>query len=189
MTDLAPAGNEIEMISGVVEKTRRSGESPLSRSAIGERLSGLIYGTIIVLAVVVAGAKAYSHDAAKIAGLMAVTSVVFWLAHVYAHSLAQTIARNEHLSLSELRHIAGREGSIIGAALPPLAALLLGAFGLVSTRVAVWAALGAGLAVLAVTGIIYARVERLGWLGTLAVVAANLGLGAALVGLKLLVTH
>jgi hypothetical protein len=173
----------------VVEKTRRSRESPLSRSAIGERLSGLIYGTIIVLAVVVSGAKAYPHDPAKIAALAAVTSVVFWLAHVYAHSLAHTVARNEHLSLSEFRHIARRESSIIGAAVLPIAALLLGAVGLLSTRVAAWVAFGVGLILLVVQGFIYARVERLGWLGTGAVVATNLGLGVALVGLKLLVTY
>jgi hypothetical protein len=159
------------------------------RSAIGERLSGLIYGTIIVLAVVVSGAKAYPHDAARIAALVAVTSVVFWLAHVYAHSLAHTVARNEHLSLSQFRHIARRESSIIGAAVPPVAALLLGAVGLLSTRVAAWAAFGVGLAVLVVQGFIYARIERLSWLGTVAVVATNMGLGVALVGLKLLVTY
>lgn len=91
--------------------------------------------------------------------------------------------------MAELRHIARREGSIVEAALPPLAALLLGALGLLSTRIAVWVAYGLGLAVLAATGIIFARVERLGQLGTLAVVVANLGLGVVLVGLKLLVTH
>jgi hypothetical protein len=43
--------------------------------------------------------------------------------------------------------------------------------------------------VLVAVGITFARVERLGRLGTLAVVAANLALGAALVGLKLVVAH
>jgi hypothetical protein len=43
--------------------------------------------------------------------------------------------------------------------------------------------------VLCAQGITFARVEGMGRLGTLAVVAANLGLGVALVGLKLLVSH
>jgi hypothetical protein len=156
---------------------------------MGERLGGFIYGTIVVLAVLVAGAKAYPHSAGRIAALVAITSVVFWLAHVYAHSLGQSVARDEHLSMSELRHIARREGSIVEAALPPLGALMLGAFGLVSTRAAVWLAFSLGLAVLALEGVVFARVERLGWLGTLAVVTANLGLGVLMVGLKLLVSH
>jgi len=156
---------------------------------MGERLGGFIYGTIIALSVLVAGAKAYPHDAGKIAALVGVTSVVFWLAHVYAHGLARTVAADEHLSLAELRRIARHEGSIVEAALPPLAALLLGAFGLLSTRAAVWAAFGLGLVVLAAQGVTFARVERLSWLGTVAVVAANLTLGAVLIGLKLLLTH
>jgi hypothetical protein len=155
----------------------------------GERLGGFIYGTIIVLAVVVAGARAYEHEAGHIAGLVAVTVSVFWLAHVYADSLAHSVAHDEHLSLAELRRIARHEASIIEAAVPPIAALLLGAFGIVSTELAVWAAVGLGLVVLCAQGITFARVERLGPLGTLAVVAANLGLGVLLVGLKLLVSH
>jgi hypothetical protein len=43
--------------------------------------------------------------------------------------------------------------------------------------------------VLAVEGIVFARIERLGRLGTLAIVVANLALGLALVALKLFVTH
>ena len=58
-----------------------------------------------------------------------------------------------------------------------------------STTAAVWIAFGLGLGVLAVQGVIFARVERLGWAGTLLVVAANLSLGAVLVGLKVLVAH
>ena len=61
--------------------------------------------------------------------------------------------------------------------------------GLVSARVAVWAAFAVGLAALVVEGIVFARVERMGALGTIAIVTANLALGGALVGLKLLVNH
>jgi hypothetical protein len=161
----------------------------LRRTAIGERLAGLIYGTIIVLSVLVAGSRAFPDDAAHIAALVAVTSVVFWLAHVYAHGLAHSVVHDEHLSLAELTHIARREGSIVGAAVPPLAALLLGAFGVVSTKTAVWVAVGLGLAVLAVQGVVFARVERLSWPAALLVVAANLGLGVLLVGLKVFVAH
>jgi hypothetical protein len=160
-----------------------------SRAEMGERLSGFIYGTIIALAVLVAGAKAYPHAAGRIAALVAITSVVFWLAHVYSHALAHSVAKDEHLSLADLRYIARREASIIEAAVPLCAALLLGAVGLVSTKIAVWIALLLGLAVLAAQGIVFARAERLGPLGTLTVVTVNVGLGVLLVALKLLVAH
>jgi hypothetical protein len=161
----------------------------VGRRQTGERLGGFIYGTILVLAVIVAGAKAFEHEAGHIAGLVAVTVVVFWLAHVYADALAHAVAYDQHLSFADLRRIAHREASMLEAAVPPLVALLLGAFGILSTKLAIWVAFGLGLVVLCAQGITFARVERMGRLGTLAVVAANLGLGVALVGLKLLVSH
>jgi hypothetical protein len=163
--------------------------SRLSRSAIGERLGGFIYGTIVVLSVLVAGARAFPGDAGRIVVMVLVTSSVFWLAHVYAHGLSHSVTHDEHLSRAELGRIARREGSILEAAVPPLAALLLGAFGVVSAKAAVWTAFCLGLVVLAVQGIVFARVERLRWPTALLVVAANLGLGLALVALKVFVTH
>jgi hypothetical protein len=49
--------------------------------------------------------------------------------------------------------------------------------------------LGLGLAVLAAQGVAFARMERLGRLGTAIVVAVNLSLGLVLIALKVFVTH
>jgi hypothetical protein len=163
--------------------------SSAGRTALGERLGGFIYGTILSLAVLVGGLKAFPDDAWKIVVLLAVTASVFWLAHVYADSLAHVVSENQHLSLAELRRIARRESSIIEAAVPPVAAMLLAVFGLLSTKAAAWIAYGLGLGVLTVSGLVFARVERLGLLATLVVVALNVALGVALVGLKLFVSH
>ena len=154
-----------------------------------ERVAGFVYGTIVALAVVVAGARAYPHQPGHIAALVAITSVALWLGHVYARALGHSVGRNEHLRLAELRRIASHERSIIEAAIPPVAALLLGTLGVLSTQVAVWTAFGLGLAVLLAQGVTVARVEHLGLLGTLGVVAANIGLGVLLVAVKLAVTH
>jgi hypothetical protein len=156
---------------------------------MGERLAGFIYGTIVVLSVIVAGAKAFPHGPGHIAAIVLVTTAVFWLAHVYAHALGHSVARDEHLSLAELRYIARREASIVEAALPPVAALALGHFGVISTDASIWIAFGLGLCVLAAQGITFARVERLRLLGTLVVVALNLSLGVVLIALKLAVSH
>lgn len=163
--------------------------SSAGRAALGERLGGFIYGTILALAVLIGGAKAFPGNAWKIILLLAVTALVFWLAHVYAHSLAHVVSENRHLSLAELRHIARRESSIIEAVIPPVAAMLLAAFGLLSTKAAAWIAYGLGLGVLTVSGLVFARVERLGPLAALLVIALNIALGVALVGLKLVVSH
>jgi hypothetical protein len=118
-----------------------------------------------------------------------VTTAVFWLAHVYSEALAHSVSRNEHLSWPELRRIARHEAAILEAAVLPVAALLLGSFGILSASAAGWVAVGVGLAVLAVQGVVFARVEKLGPLGSLVVIALNLGLGLVLVGLKAVVTH
>jgi hypothetical protein len=161
----------------------------LARSEMGERVSGYIYGTIVALSVIVGGARAYPHEPGHIAVLVAVTCVVFWLAHVYAHGIGHAVHRNEHLSFAELLEIARREASVIEAAVPPMVALLLGAIGVFGAKTAVWVAFALGLVVLAAQGLVYARIERLSLIATIGVVAANLGLGVVLVLLKLFVSH
>jgi hypothetical protein len=159
-----------------------------SREAIGERLGGFIYGTIVVLSVVIAGARIYGGPG-HLAVFVVVAMLVLWLAHVYSHGLALSVTHDDHLTLAELGQVAGREASILEAGVPSLIALLLGAAGILSEEASVWLALGVGLAVLAVEGVVFARVEHLRWAGTAAVVALNVGLGVLLIWLKLLVGH
>jgi hypothetical protein len=158
-------------------------------SRAGGRLAGFIYGTIVVLSVVIAGTRAYPHEPGHIAVLVAGTCVVFWLAHVYAHALGHSLDHGERVSRAELLEIARREESLLESAIVPCIILLIGAAGLVSDRAAEWGAFAAGLAALALQGLSFARAEHLGKLGTLAVVTANLGLGVMLVGLKLFASH
>lgn len=155
----------------------------------GERLEGFIYGTIVALAAVVAGARAYPHEPGHVAVLVGVTSTVLWLAHVYAHGLGQSVSRGEHLHVRELRRIARHELAIVEAAVPPVAAILVGAVGILEPNTSYWVALALGLGVLTLQGVRFARIERLGPVATLAVVAANVGLGLLLICLKLLVIH
>ena len=164
-------------------------EERSSRFVAGERLAGFLYGTIIVLSVVVVGAKAFPHEPGHVAALAFITSAVFWIAHVYAHALGHSVGHDERVSPAELKYIARREASMIEAALPPTGALVLGAIGVLSTRASIWLALALGLVVLGAQGIAFARIERLGWLGTIGVVGANLLLGVVLIGLKIFVTH
>ena len=159
------------------------------RRKLGEELAGFVYGTIVVLSVIVTGAKAFPHGLGHIALLVGVTTIVFWLAHVYAHVLAFSLSHDTHLSLAEFAHIARREASILAAGVPPEAALVLGAIGLFGEDFAIWLSFGLGLAVLGVTGIVFARVERLGAAPATMVVLANLALGIVLIGLKVLIVH
>ena len=114
---------------------------------------------------------------------------MIWIARVYAHGLGESIQRRRRLDMTELREIAARELPILAAAIPPTLALLLGAVGLMREASAIWLAFGLGLGELAVEGARYARIERLGIVGTVLVVAANLALGGIVVALKVFVLH
>jgi hypothetical protein len=159
------------------------------RKEIGEQLSGFVYGTIVVLSVIVTGSKAFPDELGHLAVLVAVTTIVFWLAHVYSDALAFSIGHDTHLSLGEFGHIARREASILAAGVPPAVALLFGSIGLLSGTVAIWLSFGLGLAVLGVAGVVFARVERLGPVQGSMAVLANLTVGILLIGLKVLIVH
>jgi hypothetical protein len=161
--------------------------SRLARLAEGQRVSGFVYGTIVALSVIVA--EAPSAGSGEIASVVGITCVVFWLAHVYAHALGHSLDHHQRVSLREIGTIARREASIIEAALLPVGALVLGRLGVMTAAHAVWLAFGIGLGELVIQGLAVARVEHLGRLGTAALMAANVGLGLALVALKLVVGH
>jgi hypothetical protein len=152
-------------------------------------IAGTVYGTIVVMATVTAGAHGKQTDMARLAVVVGVTVLVFWAAHVYAHTLAESLERGRRLDRAELGDVARRELSMPAAALAPVAALVLGALGILGAQTALWLALGIGVAILGVQGARYAAIEQLDRTGTLAVIAINLFLGLVIVGLKALVAH
>ena len=155
----------------------------------GDRaIAATVYGTVLAMAALAAGAVEHLSPHELIA-VVATTSGVIWLAHVYAHTLGESIERGRRLDWAELTAIGRRELPILGAAAAPTAVLILGAVGVIEEEPDIWLAFGLGFAALAVQGLRYARVERLGTAGTIAVVAANLALGGLVVMLKVLVSH
>jgi hypothetical protein len=154
----------------------------------GGAIAGTVYGTIVVMATVTA-AYGTEQDPWRLAVIVWTTALVFWIAHLYAHGLAESISRRQRLTGPELVQIARRELGILLAAALPSSALLLGALGVVREARAVWLALGLGLVTLGAEGIRYARLETLSRAATLVIVAANLGLGLLVVLLKVAVAH
>ena len=143
-----------------------------------------MYGTVIVMSTIVAGAA--DHAGWDLTTLVASTALVIWISHVYAHELGESIEAHHRLNRRGLREIAARQLPILAAALIPTVMLSLGAAGILRENRAIWAALGVGLVTLGIQGARYAHIERLGVLGTIAVVAINLALGGAVVALKVL---
>ena len=152
-------------------------------------IAGTVYGTIVVLAALAGGGSAFEHRPWELVTVVIVTSVVFWIAHVYSHGLGESIALGHRLDILELSAIARRELSILLAVVLPAFALVLGAVGLIGDRAAVWLAVGVAVATLTAQGVRYARVEKLGRVGTALAIAVNLALGLAIVALKVAIGH
>jgi hypothetical protein len=159
--------------------------SRLSRVVFGSRdsIAGTVYGTIVVMGAIAAGAGSDPRPG-RLAGIVAGTVLVLWIAHVYAHALGETIQLGRRLDSAELLSVARRELAIVLAGVAPVGALVLGELGVLKPRTAGWVAMGFGLATLLIQGIRYAGVERLSRLGTAVTVGINLGLGLLIVGLK-----
>jgi hypothetical protein len=154
-----------------------------------ESMAGTVYGTIVVLATLTAGSAGKQAAAWELATIVGVTVIVLWIAHFYSHALAESLERGRRLDRAELVSVARRELAIPGAAVAPIAVLVLGALGVLAERTAVWIALGIGVATLAVEGARFAALERVGRGMRVVVVALNILLGLSIVALKALVAH
>ena len=158
---------------------------------VGSRdtIAGTVYGTIIVLSIITAGAPAFEHGQWQLIAVLGVTVLVFWVAHVYVHFIGESVREGHWLDHEHLAEIARRELAIPLAAVLPATAVVLGALGVLGKTTALWLAVGIGVTTLTVEGVRFARLERLSAKGTILSVGINLALGLALVVLKVAVSH
>jgi hypothetical protein len=164
-------------------------DHPLRRLFFGYHpaVAGTVYGTIVAMATVTAGAHGEDTEAWALAVAVGVTVLVFWIAHVYAHTLAESLERGRRLDTAEFRAIARRELAMPLAAVGPVTVLVLSAFGMLEVQTAIWLALGFGIAMLAAQGARYAALEHMGRAASFVSVALNVALGLVIVGLKVLI--
>lgn len=149
--------------------------------------AGGLYGTILVLSVIIALSKSGKAEADIMLGGVAITSLVFFVVHVYADVLAERVKEPERSWSSLAREIGHHEVAILEAAILPAIPLLLGTFGVLDREAASWSAIGCGLLSLFGWGILVGRALGYGTLRGLAFGAANIALGGLMVVLKVLV--
>jgi hypothetical protein len=154
-----------------------------------ETIAGTVAGTIVVLSMLTAGAASYEDDPWRLVAVVVSGTVVLWAAHVYSHGLGESVRARRHLAAHEIMAIARSEGSILLAAVLPLAAVTLGAAGVFSERLALWLALALGVAALTVQALRYARLEHISPIETATAIAVNLVFGLVFVVLKALLAH
>ena len=150
------------------------------------QMSSAIYGTIMATAVIAALSEDQDADPLEVAGALVLTSLVFWLAHVYSQLLAAS-AGGERVSGAQAAETLAEEWPMVRAAVVPLIMLLVGALGILPGHMAISLALGTSVASLFLWGLLAGRRQGRSRLAQLAVAAANGGFGLLIVGLKLLV--
>jgi hypothetical protein len=174
-----------------VYENSRAMKQGLKAFVLGDRnrIAGTVYGTIIVMSVLAAGAKPYRHHLWRLLLLVGVSVIVLWLAHVYSHGLGESLSLGRRLRAAELRSIARREYSIVASAVAPLVSVFLGVVGVLTPRTSISLALWIGVLALTVQGVRYAQLERLSRTASLLTIALNTGIGLGLVALEVLIAH
>ena len=168
----------------------QSRSQALARLAFGAggAIAGTVYGTVVAMATLTAAYASEKHPW-KLAIIVASTAIVLWVAHLYAHTLGESIRHERRPSRDDVTSIARRELGILLAAAGPVAALVLGAAGALGDTASVWLAFAVGLVILAAEGIRYARFERAGFVVSVAAIGTNLALGLVVVALKVALSH
>lgn len=151
----------------------------------GRDYTSAVYGSILAATVVVSAGDLRSP--AALALLLIVSGLVFWLAHIYAATVA---GRHGGWHLDSIRASLRHEWPVALASVPPaLTALGAGLFPSITPTDGAWLALGAAIAEQQIWG--YAAARNAGLTrGDLAkTMVLNVVLGVIIIALKLAVGH
>jgi hypothetical protein len=149
--------------------------------------AGAIYGTIVATAVVEGLSEDPEASSMDIVVATIGTTVVFWLAHVYANVLGRRAEIRRPPTWDEAWTVARDEWPMVEAGVIIAVPSLLAAAGLLSHDTGVNLAIFLGIAILFGCGLLLARREGLRWGGALLAAAISGALGLVIVGLKTLV--
>ena len=144
-----------------------------------------VYGVILVSGIIVA-VGGHGESAWRLFWTVVGTVIVFWAAHVYAGTVARHGLDDTHLvGLREaFRHSFRRSLGLLASALIPSFILLLGATRAIPDAYAIWAALWAGVVVLAVLGWIAFSRRKASWPIRVAGSLGTAAFGIAMIVLK-----
>jgi hypothetical protein len=152
---------------------------------MGANPAGAIYGTLTVGALL-AAEQAGRETYAKTIGAVALTMVLYWLAHAYATSAHHRLRESSPLSAKLVAKTMVREVPILlGAAVPLVVVILFGAAGATLTTAVNAGVWSSAVVIVAIETVSAARADLSGReLVVQVVVGAALGL--LVIGLKLL---
>jgi len=160
-------------------------QAPITTVPVRRDYTSAIYGSVLAASVIVGAGS--SRSPWTLALIVLISNVIFWLAHVYAETVASV---HGGWGLSAIRRGLQHEWPMVAAAVPPAVAAVVGGW-LFHDRpgTAAWVALITAAVELQVWGMAAARAVPLQGKALVRVSVLNLGLGLVVVILKLCVPH
>jgi hypothetical protein len=148
-----------------------------------------VYGLILVSGMIVVSGTVVGTSVNALV-TVAITVVVFYLAHVYAGTLGRLAMTDGRAGLgASLRAAARHSLGLLVASVPPLLILLLGATDLIDDSNAIWTALILDTVILGVLGWLAVSRWTTHWLPRLLSALVTAAFGAVLVALKAVIHH
>jgi hypothetical protein len=103
-------------------------------------LAASVYGTVLVSSVIV-GLGRTGFTAGQMMVTVAVTAIVFALAHAWSHALARSASDRKALAVDHVLDAVRHEWPMVTAVAPALVALTFAAAGSYSTKAGLWIAM------------------------------------------------
>ena len=153
----------------------------------GRRAAPAIYGQILSTAVVATLSEDPDYAVSDVLTAVVVTTIVFWLAHVYAESTARRLTMDHNISLAEIGAVAREESTMVLAAIPTVLVLALALFEAIGRTLALDLAIAAGIAELVGLGYVIAFRSKFRFWGTVGSILLTSSFGLIIVGLKVAV--
>jgi hypothetical protein len=148
------------------------------------RLTGAIYGTILLLAVIVGVSEDKDAGPGTVLASVLVTAFAFWAAHVYAAALAERLVDARATWREVIPRVVQEEWPIVEATATPAIALVLGAVGVLSRDAAINIAIALALADLLAWGLAIGRRAGEPTRRAVLIGIVNVAIGAFVVALK-----
>ena len=167
---------------------RRLGEHPLLAAA--RAFAGrMVYGAIIILAVILALDAGRIYGAGEVTLLIVLATMAVAFAELYSEIVGETIRRRRSLTRGELHQITVNLGAILLVPVPPFVLIALSALGVMSLRTAVVMSAWLLVGILFTFGYVAFREAGRSRPWSLGGASVLLGVGLLMVAFKFLVTH
>ena len=151
--------------------------------------SRLIYGTIILVALLGILAESPRITTVEALGVIAGSSFALWIAHCFSEGVGAHLRLGRALRSSEVRLIAIEELTVIAFAVVPVGSLICAGFGLLEVHTALRIAAWGGVGILAVSGWALGKAGQLSTAGRLLSAVLCATLGTAVVIIEIALSH